>query len=163
MAKGDIIPLENSNSVHMNGTLKFLVASGTTGSINAGEPVQKLAGAAGVTAMLTNSPTTTNRQVGVAMSQSTETASAAGTVDVVPATTGQIWLIAPKVAASWNTQALYNANIGKRVLIDLTAGVYTILAADGASNGTVVEYLDVTRYPGMVAFSWSNVTDYRNV
>lgn len=72
-------------------------------------------------------------------------------------------MIAPKVAATWNTQAKYNALVGARVLIDLTTGVYTILAVDGAGNGCVVEYLDISKYPGMVAFSWSQVCDYRNV
>lgn len=163
MAKGDIIPFENSNSAKMGGAVKYRVASGTTASINAGEPVQKLAGAAGVTALLTNSPTTTNRIVGVAASASNETASADGTVDVIPAAPGQIWLIAPKVAATWNTQDKYNALIGSRVLIDLTSSTYTILATDGASNGCIVEYLDIARYPGMVAFSWSPLVDYRNV
>jgi hypothetical protein len=163
MAKGDIIPLENSNSHGMPGGLPYRVASGTTASINPGEPVQKLAGAAGVTALLTNSPTATNRIVGVALSQSNETASADGTVQVASAAPGQIWLIAPKVASTWNTQAKYNALVGSRVLIDLTNSTYTILAADGAGNGCIVEYLDVARYPGMVAFSWSPLCDYRNV
>lgn len=163
MAKGDIQPYQNSNSVHMNGSLKYAVSAGTTSSIKAGEPVQKLAGAARVTALLTNSPTATNRIVGVALSDSTETASAAGLVDVVPATTGQVWMVAPKVSATWSTQALYNALVGSRVLIDLTSGVYTLLAVDGASNGCIVEYIDVGRYPGMIAFSFSPLVDYRNV
>lgn len=72
-------------------------------------------------------------------------------------------MIAPKVAATYNTQAKVNALVGARVLLDLTGGVYTILAADGAGNGCVLEYIDVSRYPGMVAFSWSQVVDYRNV
>lgn len=163
MAVNDIIPFENSNSLGMNGTLKFLVAAAAT-AINPGEPVQKLAGAASVTAMLTNSPSTTNRIVGVAMSTSTQTASVAGTVDVIPACPGQIWLISPKVAAGFtDTQANYNTQVGKRVLIDLTSGTYTILAADGASNGCIVEWNDLSRYPGKVAYSWSPVCDYRNV
>jgi hypothetical protein len=168
MAQGNILPYENSNASSMNGALKYRVAAGTVASINAGEPVQKLAGAAGVARMLTNSPTTTNRQVGIAMSVSTETASADGLVDVIPSATGQMWIIAPKVPATYfgaagNSQATYNALIGSRVLIDLTAGVYTLLAADAAGNGCVVEYIDVSRYPGMVAFSFSTLTDYRNV
>ena len=163
MAIGDIALFENTNSVHMNGSQKFLVASGTIQSIKAGEPVQKLAGAAKVTALLTNSPTATNRIVGVAASTSTETASVAGLVDVIPAAPGQIWLISPKVPASWNTQALYNAIVGSRVLIDLTSSSYTLLAADGAGNGCIVEYLDVGLYPGKVAISFSPLVDYRNV
>ena len=163
MAKGDIMPFESASGFTTGGSLKYLVVAGTTASINAGEPVQKLAGVAGVTPMLTNSPTATNRAVGVSTSVSTETAAAAGTVDVIPGNDTQLWIMAPKVAATWNTQAKYNALVGSRVLIDLTAGVYTILAVDGAGNGCIVEFLDIARYPGMVAFSFSQVTDYRNV
>lgn len=163
MAKGDIQPFENSAAVKMDGSLKYVVAAGTVASINAGEPVEKLAGANFVKQLVTNAPTTTDRIVGIAVSVSTETVSVSGLVDVIPVSNGQIWMIAPKVLASWNTQTLYNANVGKRVLLDFTAGVFTILAADAASQGCVVEYMDIARYPGMVAFSWSNVTDYRNV
>ena len=162
MAKGDINPYENSH-LSMGGTLKYSVASGTTASINAGEPVEKLAGAANVKLLVTNAPTTTDRIVGIAMSASNETASASGTVDVLPLTGGQLWMVAPKVAATWNTQAKYNALCGARVLLDLTTGVFTILAADGASNGCIVEYLDIARYPGMVAFSFSPLVDYKSV
>ena len=167
MAINDIMP--HTPSLTQQGALTFKVtanstgSSGSQGNILPGEPVQKLAGAAGVTAMLTNSPTTTNRQVGIATAQSTDTASADGTCEVYEAKQGDRFLIAPKVAATWNTQAKYNALIGARVLIDLTAGVYTILAADGASNGCVVQYLDIARYPGLVAFSFNNVTNYANV
>ena len=169
MAKGDIMPLENAQSAKVGGALPYKVtansngSSGSHGNILPGEPVTKVAGAAGVLAMLTNSPTTTNRIVGVAASQSTETASVDGTVTVIPATSQDIWLIAPKVAATWNTQAKYNALCGARVLIDNTTGTYTILATDGASNGCIVEYLDISKYPGMVAFSFSPLCDYRNV
>lgn len=163
MAKGDIMPAENTGGFTTGGAMKYVVASGTTASINAGEPVQKLAGAANVTAMSTNSPTTTNRIVGIATSASTETASVSGLVDVIPVNDSQVWMVAPKVAATFNTQAKINALVGARVLLDLTAGVYTILAADGASNGCILEYIDIARYPGMVAFSFSPLCDYRNV
>lgn len=162
MAKGDIQPAESATFSNGSG-IPYYVASGAAASINAGEPVQKLAGAAGVTPLLTNSPTATNRIVGVSTSVSTDTVAASGLVTVIPANDSNIWMIAPKVAATWNTQAKYNALVGARVLIDLTTGVYTILAVDGAGNGCVVEYLDISKYPGMVAFSWSQVCDYRNV
>lgn len=163
MAVNDIIPFASANSVHMNGSLKFLVAAGAT-TINVGEPVQKLAGAASVTALLTNSPTTTNRIVGIAQGASTQTASVAGTVDVAPCLPGQIWLISPKVTAGFtDTQANYNTQVGKRVLIDLTSGSYTLLAVDGASNGCIVEWSDLVRYPGKVAISFSAVVNYLNV
>lgn len=157
------MPFENANGSKMPGSLKYAVASGTTASITAGEPVQKLAGAAYATLAQTNFPTATLRVVGVASSNSNETATADGTVDVIPATNGQIWLANPKVAATWNTQAKYNALIGSRVLIDLTTATFTILATDSAGNGCIVEYLDIARYPAKVAFSWSPLVDYRNV
>lgn len=163
MAKGDIQPFESATGFSNGGGITYVVASGAAASINAGEPVQKVAGAANVTALLTNSPTTTNRIVGIATSVSTDTVAASGLVTVIPVNDSQIWMIAPKVATTWNTQAKYNALVGARVLIDLTAGVYTILAADGASNGCIVEYLDISKYPGQVAFSFSQVCDYRNV
>lgn len=164
MAKGDIQPFENSTGAKAGGSaVKFVVGSGAVASINAGEPVQKLAGAAFVTALLTSSPTATNRIVGVSTTASTDTASATGLVDVIPAAPGQIWLIAPKVAATWNTQTKINNLVGSRVTIDLTTGVYTINSTDGASNGCIVEYIDIVRYPGLVAFSWSPLCDYRNV
>ena len=46
-------------------------------------------------------------------------------------------------------------------LIDNTSGTYTILASDSSGNGCIVEYLDIAKYPGKVAFSWSPTTDYR--
>lgn len=169
MAVGDITIFENSTGSKMTGGLKYKVTANSTGSngavsrINPGEPVTKVAGAAGVLAAATNAPTTTLRIVGVAMDTSTETASVDGTVTIMPATNGQIFLIAPKVAATWDTQSEYNALVGARVLIDNTAGTYTILASDGASNGCIVEYLDISTYPGKVAFSFSPLVDYRNV
>ena len=169
MAKGDIQPLRNAQSAKMGGGLPFKVTAGSLGSngsvgnILSGELVTKVAGVAGVLAAATNAPTTTLRVVGVAESQSNETASVDGTVVVIPSTTQDVWIIAPKVVATWNTQAKYNALIGARVLIDNTAGLYTILAADGASNGCIVEYINIAENPGVVAFSFSAVVDYRNV
>lgn len=168
MATGDIVPFESSG-MKMTGGLKYKVTANSTGSngsvsnINPGEPVTKVAGAAGVLAAATNAPTTTLRIVGVAADKSSETASVDGIVTVLPSTNGQLYLITPNVAATWNTQAKYNALCGARVLIDNTAGVYTILAADGASNGCIIEYLPIDRYPGKVCFSFSPLVDYRNV
>lgn len=162
MAIGDIQPFEGANTSKMGGSMQYFVAASST-PILPGEPVQKLAGAAGVTALLTNSPTTTNRIVGVAASQSTQTASVDGTVQVIPASNGQTWLIAPNDPTLWDTQAEYNDLVGSRVLLDLTTGTYTILDADTAGHGCIVEFLDIVRYPGQVAFSWSPLVDYRNV
>ena len=147
----------------MGGTIKALVVAGTTASINAGEPVDKLAGAAGVKAMPNAAAPATDFIAGVAMSNSNETASVFGTVDIIPAVPGVLYLCAPKVAASWNTQALYNGNVGKRVQFDLTAGVYTVLTTDLTQNMLIVEWVDIARYPGMVAFSFNTKAVSSNV
>ena len=143
------------------GTRKFTVASGTTASINAGEPVAKALGGATVSAMSTNKPVVgTDFLAGISQSTSTETASAAGSVQVYPIVPGVVYLCAPLTAASWDTQAEYDALVGDRVLFDLTSGVYTITATDGANNGLVVEPLDIAKYPGKVAFSIRSAVAY---
>lgn len=153
MAVGDItfaIP----NLISHVGSRKANVAAGAT-TINAGEPVAATLGGVTVTAMATNKPVVaTDFLIGIAVSASTQTASLAGTVDYVPLTPGQIYMISPKVPATWNTQAAYDALVGKRVLIDLTTGSYTILAVDGATSGCVVSPLDISKYPGKVAFEF---------
>ena len=169
MAIGDIMPFENAAGSKMTGALKFKVTADSTGAdgtksrIQPGELVTKVAGAAGVLAAATDAPTTTLRVVGVATSKSTETGSVDGTVDVTPAVIGQIFLISPNVGSSFDTQAKYNALCGARVLIDNTAGVYTILASDDVSHGCIIEYLDIAKYPGKVAFSFSPLCNYLNV
>jgi len=142
--------------------LTFAVASGTTASINAGEPVTKALGSAVVSSMATNSPVVgTDYRAGVATTTSTETASAAGTVSVQPIDARTVYLISPNSAAAFDTQAEYNALVGDRVLLDKTAGAYTILAADGLTNGCVIEPLDITKYPGKVAFSFRAAVFYK--
>ncbi len=72
---------------------------------------------------------------------------------------GTTYLITPDVAATWDTQAEYDALVGKRVLIKLSAvtgGTYTILASDSAANGCVIQALDIAKYPGKVAFAFRN-------
>lgn len=163
------MPFENSAASKMAGSMKFYVATGATGAdntvsrIRAGEPVTRYGtGPGGVIAALTSTPTASSKIVGVAASTSNETASVSGTVDVVPALPGQVWLISPLTATSWDTQAEYNALVGKRMVLDNTAGVYTLAATDAAGNGCIVEYLDIARYPGKVAFSWATSTCYLN-
>jgi len=151
MAVNDITFLENG-ALSLIGSAKANVAAGAT-KINPGEPVAMALGGATVTAMATNKPVVaTDFMVGIATSTSTQTASVAGTVDYMPLTSGVTYLISPKVAATWDTQAEYDALVGARVLIDLTSSVYTILAADGATYGCVIAPLDVVKFPGKVAF-----------
>lgn len=120
-----------------------------------GDPVVVTLGSPAVTLMATNKPVVaTDYLVGIAVSVSTNTATAAGTVQVVPIDSGDELLISPKVAASFDTQAEYDALVGARVLLDLTAGKYTILAADGATYGCVIKPLNIKEYPNKVAFSF---------
>ena len=92
---------------------------------------------------------------------STETAAAAGYVDVMPLTPGQVFLGNPAVAATWDTQSEYDALVGDRVLIDLasgnySAGSYSLLATDGATYGAVIQPLDISKFPGKIAFALRN-------
>ncbi len=142
------------------GAQTYAVAASST-LIYSGEPVAKALGGAAVTPLATNSPVVgTDYVAGVATSTSTNTASAAGTVQVVPPSTDTVFLIAPKVAATWDTQAEYDALVGDRVLLDLTTGTYTILASDSANNGCVVMPLDISAYPNKVAFCFRAGCNY---
>lgn len=137
------------------GSLPYQVAAGTTASISPGEPVVSSGlGAQYVELAATNMPVVgTDSVIGIATSFSTETASVDGKVQVMKLVPGVVYLGNPTAPTSWDTQAEYDANVGKRVLWDLTTGTFTILAADGANNGLVVENLDVRKNPGKVAFS----------
>lgn len=156
MAKGDIMIFKDGPFGSI-GTTKHKVASGAAGSINAGELVLKTLGSPYVVAWDATAATKpvvgTDYIAGLAMSNSTDTAAADGYVEVLPLIPGQIFLANPKVAATWDTQSEYDALVGDRVLLDTASGVQTILAADGATSGLVIAPLDVSAYPGKVAFS----------
>jgi hypothetical protein len=149
---GNITILENG--VFGNpGDSEFQVAASAT-LIYPGEPVSKALGAAVVTPAATNTPAVgTDYFAGIASSTSTNTASAAGKVQVMKLAPGVKYLCQANNTALISTQALYDALVGARVLFDLTAGTYTVLLTDSATNGLVVEQLDITKYPGKVAFS----------
>lgn len=159
MALGDITIL-NPAQFGSIGAKRYAVALAAT-AILAGEPVVKALGGSSVTVMQTSKPLVgTDFLAGIAASSSTQTASAAGTVDVWQIVPNVVYLIKPNSAAAWDTQAEYDALVGDRVLIDLTTGSYTILATDNASNGCVIEPLDIAKYPGRVAFSFRTGVSY---
>lgn len=141
-----------------------VVAAGTAAAkIKAGEPLYiAVAGGNVATALATNLPSSANAASnisGIATSTSTDTVAAAGTVKYMKLLPGMSFLISPNVAATWNTQAEYDALVGSFVLLDLTGtavagtATYTILAAHNAAYGCVIEPLDVAKYPGKVRFS----------
>jgi hypothetical protein len=161
MALNDITFYDESYGYQ--GDESFAVAASAT-LINAGEPVLKLSGTTGsvVTPLATNSPQSSASLLtaGIATTTSTNTAALAGKVSVAKPLPGITYLIAPKVAATFATQTLYDALVGARVLIDLTAGSYTLLASDNAAYGCVIEPLDISKYPGKVRFSFRPAATY---
>lgn len=162
MALGDIT-FYDSAVPGLPASERYAVAASAT-LINAGEPVAKALGnstGSVVAPAATNTPVVaTDFYAGIAATTSTNTASAAGTVQVFVMDTRQTYLIAPKVTATWDTQAEYDALVGARVLLDLTAGVYTILASDGATSGCVVMPLTIDKFPSKVRFTFRNGVNY---
>ena len=147
------------------GTVKHAVTSGTAASIKAGQLCLKTSGSAFVVAWdasNTAKPVVgTDYLAGVAMTTSTETASAVGHVEVLPIVAGQVFLGNPTTAATWDTQAEYDALVGDRVLLRTSAaGIQSIEPTDGATYGLIIEPLNLTSNPGKVAFSIHPLCDY---
>ena len=141
-----------------------VVGSGTCAAkIKAGEPIYIAVNGGNVaTALATNLPSSANAASnisGIATSDSTDTVAAAGTVKYMKLSPLTTYLISPNAPTSWDTQAEYDALVGKFVLLDLTGtalagtATYTILAAHNAAYGCVIEPLDIKKYPGKVRFS----------
>lgn len=171
MAIGDFVIAREVSAQGGRGGRLYNVAAGT--SIFAGEPVQvrALGNTQGfvVEPALTNTPdASTHLYVGVAATNSTNTTSASGSITVIPIDSGITWVGNPDVAASWDTQAEYDALVGARILIKNnvsitatpTSGTYTLLAADSANNGCVVVAMDIFKIPGKVAFAFRDGTNY---
>jgi hypothetical protein len=140
-----------------------MIAAASASLIYAGEPVMLVAGASTVlpnqTSNLLTVPspyvpyaTTGTGLLGIAETTSTNTASLAGYVDYVPVDSKTTYLITAKVSGTISTQSQYDALVGHRVLIDLTAGTYTGLIADSALNGCIIQPLNVVKLPGKIAF-----------
>jgi hypothetical protein len=167
---GDLIILEQVSEMGRGGRL-YNVAAGTP--IYAGEPVQiRAVGGIVVEPSLTSTPIVSASAgveglfVGVATTNSTNTTTAAGTVYVLPVNSGTTYLANPDVAASWDTQAEYDALVGKRVLLKNsvtvtgtpTSGTYTLLASDSAANGCVVQAMNILNNPAKVAIAFRTGT-----
>ncbi len=168
MASGDLVVLDQANTKGTGARL-FNVAAGT--AILAGEPVMvvALADTTVIPAGTSFPDASTHLMVGVAATNSTNTASAAGTVNVVEVDPQIVYLISPTTAGSWDSQSEYDALVGKRVLIANStvvtatpgnAGSYTLGASDSANNGCIVKALDISRYPGKVAIAFRAAASY---
>lgn len=162
MALGDVV-LFKDPAFGSNGSVTHQVASGAAATINAGEFVLKTLGSQYVVAWGNSSAkpvVATDFLAGLALSISTDTASAAGTVEILELAPGQQFLVNPDVAATFGqgttqVQATYNALVGDRVLLKSgsVGGAQTLLAVDGATNGFVIQDLDISKHPGKVAIS----------
>lgn len=118
-------------------TDRYTVDAGTPITVKAGEPT-KLGGTAATNVILlvdgdltiaTDQPFT-----GVAVIDSTETASAAGYVDCYTPLVNLLYEIKAKTASLANTQALVDAFIGEAQVMDLTSSVFTMDTAGGNAS-----------------------------
>lgn len=124
----------------------WVVPSGGVGTIAAGSPTSAIDAAAaspylGTTqAMSDGNGTTTQRFTGIAKDDSTDTAAAAGVVNLWLPFPGIIYSGKAKTASTADTQAEVDALSGKRVVFDLTSSLWTIdaAAADAVVNCVVI-------------------------
>ena len=124
----------------------FIVDSGTTKQLEAGEPSKGDDAAAAspwtgeVSVMVDGDGSTTQRFTGIAKSDSTETTGAAGVVVTYLPLPGVIYSGKAKTASTADTAAEVNALRGKRVVFDLTSSVWTVdaAAADAQANCVVI-------------------------
>lgn len=183
MAINDITLLDEAQFGEI-GSQRYNVAVNASGqgtgssyipAFRAGEPVIKALGGTVVstwgsigTGTSAKPVVATDFMAGIAMGGnggvSTETATAAGFVDVINLVPNVVYLGNPDVAATWNTQTKYDALVGSRVLIKMSTSstnpVFTILASDSATSGLVVEHILIAEHPGKVAFKLRNALSY---
>ena len=122
-------------------TDRWVVASGQTDLVEAGEPTkQNAAGDENVILLVDADLTVATDQpmAGVSVANSTETASAAGYVDVY---TPGMWLLYEILAlttATADTQSEIDALIGDAYIIDLTSSAFTMDTAAPAATGAFI-------------------------
>lgn len=128
------------------------VEAGTTSSIVPGMPVLK--DGQYVVPVTDGTPVIgTDIVSGVAISTSTETASANGKVNVVLPLPDGMWYANAKTLSTIDTQAEYDALVGTFVVFDVTGGVITIDAATPVVGGGLeIVDNDISVNPGKVAF-----------
>ena len=171
MAVNDIIFYDNGVFGYPGDNLFSVQAqSSLTPYFNPGELAFRALGAGEYVTTLAASTTTkpavgTDYIAGVTASASNETSANDGVVSVTKFSNASTFLMNPGTAATWNTQAKYNALIGARVLISSSAAsngvvTLTVLASDSANNGLVVMPLDITRYPGKVRVAFRGALNF---
>lgn len=120
-------------------SVRRIVGSGAAASINVGEPTKQ--GSSGAVAIMVDADGTTSQVfTGIAKSQSTDTAAAAGEVYTWLPMPGVVYSGKAKSSTSADTLAEIDALMFKRVVFDLTASVWTVdtAAADATTNGLLI-------------------------
>lgn len=131
---------------------QWVVASGTAASIDRGTPAKRVdidaataTGSVKIMAdgnggMADSTLAASGTFAGLAKSASTETATAAGVVDLWFPAPGMVYRGFAKSSTAATTQALINVLMGKRVVLDITTSDWTVdtAAADALLNCIVV-------------------------
>lgn len=142
------IRLQDTGGLSVVPSREYQVAASAT-TIKAGEPVslETADGTATVIALADGGPTVSSavtsglKIIGIAATTSTNTASAAGKVQVSLAMPGiVVWKAKAKTASTADTQSEIDAKANDCIVLDATAGVYTVdfAAAHAATNGIEV-------------------------
>lgn len=121
-----------------------IVGGGTANSIVPGAPtkasdaVNASAWAGGIQVMVDGDGTTSQRFTGIAISQSTDTAAASGSVSVYLPYPGVLYAAKAKTSSTADTQAEVDALFGKGVFFDLTSTVWSVDTAASAAQANCV-------------------------
>jgi hypothetical protein len=110
--------------------------------------------------MATSEPTTSTIVAGVAATDSTNTSALDGFVDVY-FTKGVEFQINPKTPANIGTDTLNASREKRRVRLDLTSGVYSIIEndTDASTNGIIIKSITAN---GKVVFEFRDSIIYNN-
>lgn len=142
MSRGDFEIIDNGG-YNVVPTRVYQVASGAAASIKAGEPVVLTTIGTSQYAVLASDAQPvigTDYFAGFAAKDSTDTASAAGEVEVYRPLPGVVFRGKAKSAAAADTLSEIQALANKRVPWDLTSAAFTVdtAAADGSTNGLIL-------------------------
>ncbi len=136
MAANDV-KVYNPNGLNQPASAWFRTEAAAT-AILVGEPVQ-VGGTGGnyVIPLATAEPTTSEPMMGIAATNSTQTATLDGVVEVVLALPGVLFEAKATTPANMDTDAELLAILNDRVAFDLVSGVYTVDEdqGDSATNG----------------------------
>lgn len=141
MAKNDI-RIYSTGGLPAVPTVRWQTEAAAT-AILAGEPVKLKAAGSPYVIPLADADLTLGTDVqfiGIAKSDSTQTAGADGFVDVYYPMPGIVYEAKAKTAASVNTQSEIDALCGDRKIFDLTSSTYTVdeAAADNVANAVLI-------------------------